>query len=268
MVAANNDSGNYFEGRPNGYESMADQVFVVALLTEAGQVTIVSGGNVQTFEAPAGASSYAVDMQVGTQSFFLSRSGNTVLSAQSLRDVSDVCPCGIYNFNSYVGSVPDGDSDPLQADGLSSLTVGLHVTTCQAVPTLGTATIKPSTTPTAGGTGGSVATTANPTTTTKATTATQTTTTQAAATTTSSSGGVCIAGTGNGNYEGLCSFACHYGYCPSDVCTCTSYGAQVTEPPITNTDGKPLDGEDDSYLGLCSYACNHGYCPSTACQYK
>ena len=38
MVSANNASGNYFEGRPNGWEDMADSVFVVSMLTAPGTV--------------------------------------------------------------------------------------------------------------------------------------------------------------------------------------------------------------------------------------
>lgn len=262
MQSADNSSGNYFEGRPNGYETLEDQVFVVALLTEAGEITVGSGSNVQTFSASAGVSAYAVDMQVGQQLFYLSRSGSTVMAAQSLKDVSDVCPCGLYNFNAYVGTVPEASSDPLGSDGLNSLTISLHVTTCAATPSLGTAAITPTTTPTGAG-----STQAQVTTTAKATTATATKTTTSVASATSSSGQVCISGTGEGNYLGLCDYACHYGYCPSDVCTCTAYGTQVTEPAITGTDGEPIAGEDSSYDGLCSYCCNHGYCPSGACQY-
>ncbi|OCK79723.1 glycoside hydrolase family 71 protein [Lepidopterella palustris CBS 459.81] len=139
MVSANNPSGNYFEGRPNGADSMEDSVFVVALLTSAGKITVTSGSNSQSFDAPAGASAYEVPMAVGSQKFTLTRNGATVFSDTSLRDVSDVCPCGIYNFNAYVGTVPASLSDPMGAEGLASLTVGLHVSTCSAVPSLGTA---------------------------------------------------------------------------------------------------------------------------------
>ena len=97
---------------------------------------------------------------------------------------------------------------------------------------------------------------------------TQTTT---ATTPTQTSGQVCIAGTGPGNYVGLCSFCCNYGYCPGSggtagPCICTAYGSPVPTPPVTGIDGVPLPGEDSSYSGLCSFACNHGYCPSTACE--
>ncbi|EWC47642.1 hypothetical protein DRE_03262 [Drechslerella stenobrocha 248] len=81
------------------------------------------------------------------------------------------------------------------------------------------------------------------------------------------SGQVCNQGTGDGNFVGLCSFSCSFGYCPEGVCRCTSWGAQNPPPPETGMHGVPLPGEGDGYLGLCSFACNHGYCPPTACMY-
>ena len=81
----------------------------------------------------------------------------------------------------------------------------------------------------------------------------------------SPSGSVCNRGTGEGNHLGLCDYSCCFGYCPSPVCTCLSYGAQVPPPAATWPPGYPAPGMDDSYLGLCSFACNHGYCPEGAC---
>ena len=262
MVPANNDSGNYFQGRPYGWESMEDSVFVVALLTAPGIVTVRSGGNTQTFSVPAGATALQVNMQVGQQQFTLSRGGNTVFTGVSLKDISPVCICGIYNFNAYVGTLPAGFSDPLGHDGLASLTAGLHVSTCAPTPSLGTAPAQP--TATANPTTTQGPTTANPITTTPPVT-TKPTSTTAQPPVTSSPGSVCIEGQGPGNYAGLCSFSCHYGYCPPGPCTCTAFGSPVPNPPTTGVNGRPLPGEDDSYLGLCSFACNHGYCPETAC---
>ena len=130
---------NYFIGKPNGYDSMEDSVFVVALLTSPGTITVISGGNgPQTFNAPAGASSWQVGMGTGTQSFSLTRNGQTVLSGNSLKDIISDCVCGIYNFNAYVGTLPAGVSDPLSADGLIKFTNSLSAT-CQPTPSLGTA---------------------------------------------------------------------------------------------------------------------------------
>ena len=106
MVPASNSSGNYFEGRPNGWEDMEDSVFVVSLLTAPGNVTVNSGGSTQSFNAPAGATAFQVPMAVGQQQFSLTRGSTTVLSGVSLKDISSICICGIYNFNAYVGTLP------------------------------------------------------------------------------------------------------------------------------------------------------------------
>ncbi|KAF5358791.1 hypothetical protein D9758_008590 [Tetrapyrgos nigripes] len=127
MVPANNASGNYFEGRPNGFEAMTDDVFVVSLLTSPGTVTVNSGAQKYTFDAPSGASAFAVPFRIGAQSFALSRGGNQVIGATSLKVIQDTCPCGLYKFNPYVGTVPESDRDALQGASLSSFTNGLKV---------------------------------------------------------------------------------------------------------------------------------------------
>lgn len=131
---------NYFVGKPNGYETMEDSVFVIALLQSSGTVTVVSGSISQTFNANAGPNAFQVAMGTGKQSFSLTRSGQTVLSGDSLKDIISDCVCGIYNFNAYVGTLPAGPSDPLQADGLKSFALSLSAT-CQATPSLGTAPV-------------------------------------------------------------------------------------------------------------------------------
>ena len=130
-------SDNYSIGKPNGYDTMEDSVFVVALLKSAGTVYVQSGGNEQTFPANAGANAFQVPMGTGRQSFSLTRNGQVILDGDSLKDVSSDCICGIYNFNAYVGTLPAGPPDALQPDGLKSFTVGLSAT-CQATPSLGT----------------------------------------------------------------------------------------------------------------------------------
>lgn len=156
---------NYFTGKPNGYDTMQDSVFVVALLTSPGTVTVISGGNgPQTFNAPAGASSWQVGMGTGKQSFSLTRNGQTVLSGDSLKDILSDCVCGIYNFNAYVGTLPAGASDLLSADGLISFTKSLSAT-CQPTPSLGTALgagTGLAAAPTATGTGAGIGTNSSP----------------------------------------------------------------------------------------------------------
>lgn len=92
---------DYYIGKPNGYQTVSDRVFVVSLLTSPGTITVTSGGNTQTFNAPAGGASFSVPMGVGQQSFSLSRGGSTVLSGTSLKDIINGCVCGLYNFNAY-----------------------------------------------------------------------------------------------------------------------------------------------------------------------
>ncbi|KAK9446225.1 alpha-1,3-glucanase [Metarhizium brunneum] len=120
---ANNNSGNYFMGRPDGWQTMDDVVYVVSFLTQPGTITVQSGGQSKTENAPSGAHIFTVPAGVGQQKFSLTRSGNTVLSGTSLMDIANVCPCGIYNFNAYVGTLPSGFNDPLQPHGLASLTL-------------------------------------------------------------------------------------------------------------------------------------------------
>lgn len=124
----NNSSGNFFRGRPNGYESMTDEVFVVSLLKSPATVQVTSGSSSKTFQAQAGASAFSAPMGVGKQQFSLLRNGQTVMSDTSLKDIVDSCICGIYNFNAYVGTVPPEKTiDKLQPAGLSMLYQGLTV---------------------------------------------------------------------------------------------------------------------------------------------
>ncbi|KAK4871035.1 hypothetical protein LT330_000272 [Penicillium expansum] len=138
MVPASNGSGNYFMGRPDGWQSMADSVFVVSLLKSPATVQVNSGGTVYNYDAPAGASAKEVPMGVGAQSFAVSRDGQTILSGTSLKEIINGCVCGLYNFNAYVGTLPAGFHDPLLQDGLSAFKQGLRDQTCQPTPSLGT----------------------------------------------------------------------------------------------------------------------------------
>lgn len=105
---------------------MQDEVFVVSLLTSPGTVEVTSGNNTQQFEAPAGASAFAVPMGIGRQKFALKRDGKMILSDTSLKEIVNSCICGLYNFNPYVGTVPPEETtDQLQPDGLAMLTQGL-----------------------------------------------------------------------------------------------------------------------------------------------
>lgn len=117
---------------------MTDEVFIVTMLKEPATVEVQSGDKTETYEAPPGVWSHSVPMGVGAQVFKVTRGEETVesLSGTSLRDVTDTCPCGIYNFNAYVGTLPAPETiDELQPDGYAMLTEGLKVE-C-AINTLG-----------------------------------------------------------------------------------------------------------------------------------
>ena len=203
-------------------------------------------------------------MQVGQQSFSLARGSQTVLSGTSLKDISSICICGIYNFNAYVGSLPAGPSDPLGPDGLVSLTAGpLHVSTCSATPSLGTAPSSPT------------STTVTTTTTSPGSAPTTTTTSRSSDNpanynhkppasqqrpTTSSAGTFAYRDNATQELgpETISAFATSLAtmaIAPSP-CTCTSTGDAVDPRHLPQaTAGYPLPGEDDSYLGLCSFDC-------------
>lgn len=112
--------------------------FVITLLKDDASLSVTSSNNTQTFDAKAGANAFTVPVGLGKQSFSVSRNGAAIsgLSGDALKDITDVCSCSIYNFNAYVGALPAGESDPLGPDGLASLTVGLHVSTCSATLSL------------------------------------------------------------------------------------------------------------------------------------
>ena len=126
---------DYTAGRPLGADTVADAVFVVALLTKPGKVTLRSGTGSQTFDAPAGASSWSLAMGTGKQSFALDRDGQNVLSGTSLKDISNDCQCGIYNWNAYVGTLPSSNPGALQPEGLEDFTVSMAAP-CKPTPSL------------------------------------------------------------------------------------------------------------------------------------
>jgi hypothetical protein len=268
MVPASNASGNYFQGRPDGWESMQDHVFVVSLLTEPGTVTVTSGDNTQTFDAPAGASIFQVAMGVGQQQFAVARNGKEVFSGVSLKDVTDDCICGLYNFNAYVGTLPGKPYEPLNKDGLASLTAGLHVTTCSAAPSLGngtaptaapTATGGPATAPTA--TSSAAGGAASPSKTTFVTSGPPKTTalsgndktTRTTSNTTPPAGTPTSAPTGTPVSESS----------PSGTPAASAGGSNPGAAACI--EGATAPGLSGNYDGLCRFACSQGYCPPDQC---
>ncbi|KUI72307.1 hypothetical protein VM1G_07944 [Cytospora mali] len=76
---------------------------------------------------------------------------------------------------------------------------------------------------------------------------------------------VCTNGTSVTAFEGLCSFACSYGYCPLGACQCTRMGEQLKKPDPSGVVGYPVASLNDNYDGLCTFDCNLGYCPEGTC---
>ncbi|KAH8899842.1 hypothetical protein GQ53DRAFT_790436 [Thozetella sp. PMI_491] len=271
MVTASNTSGNYFMGRPDGSETFKDSVFVVSLLTSAGSITVTSGNNSKTYDAPAGAFAYEVDMAVGKQSFELTRDKQSVLKGTSLKEVSHVCICGIYNFNAYVGSLPEKSFGSLNKDGLASLTAGLHVSTCSPTPSInggggnGTAPA-----PTGGSGGGSAPSSQAAVTTTAATTSTAASAGSSAEvpSTTVTPTATSDAGSGAGGAGGAAS-STETAAQPTGTSTGgggTDSGTGSGTGSGTCSAGTAGSGMSGNFLGLCQFTCARGYCPAGVCQ--
>jgi hypothetical protein len=262
MVVANNASGNYFQGRPHGFDSMKDHVFVVSLLTEPGKVTVTSGDNTQSFDAPAGASIFEVTMGVGKQQFALTRNDKDVLTGASLRDVTEECICGLYNFNAYVGTLPDKPYAPLDKNGLASLTAGLHVTTCSAAPSLGNGAAAPTAVPTP--TGGSG---------TKPTKSSKPGGGATGSQTTFLTGGPTKTAAPSANYTMTGTLTAAPTAIPSPASSSplpqTSAAAggagDASKPSGACNAGTTAPGLSGNYDGLCAFACSQGYCPPAQC---
>ncbi|KAK4170815.1 family 71 putative glycoside hydrolase [Triangularia setosa] len=78
----------------------------------------------------------------------------------------------------------------------------------------------------------------------------------------------CTRGVGSPGWEGLCSYACNFGFCPSRICTCTQRGGLNQPPPvIRDTEGYALQPGVNDY-GICDFACKRGYCPAGSCNQK
>ena len=283
MVPANNQSGNYFQGRPDGSETFQDSVFLVSLLTAPGTVAVSSGANSKTFDAPAGASVFEVSMAVGKQTFELTRDSKTVLSGTSLKDVSDVCICGIYNFNAYVGSLPDKSFGVLNKDGLASLTAGLHVSTCLPTPTLNGgmgngSSVAPTEVP--GGPSGAPAPTGAPAPSSAASPPGPTAAAPSALTSATLSGPMTatttMAPTIVNTTSSPMSEPSQFSNASAPSVPTLSASAPSAPSPSGPSNGSPdtgnctsgtmADGLSENFLGLCSFACSRGYCPSAVCE--
>lgn len=258
---------------------MEDSVFVVSLLTAPASIHVNSGGTDYTYDAPSGASAQAVPMNVGVQSFSVTRNGANILSGTSLKPIIDGCVCGLYNFNAYgklwlyvyssqpsstvlikspiVGTLPAGFSDPLRPDGLAAFRQGLHVETCEASPSLGTVPPTASITSTTTLSTSTISTTS-------ATTSTITTSTLPTTSTTTSSS---IPQTTS--CQGYTSTTTHT--FTATIIQTTTQTQTVTVSATSSTTGG--SGKDvctggtgpGNYIGLCLFCCQFGYCPPGPC---
>lgn len=248
-------------GPPNGRNLLADVVFVTTMLTSPAQLTVQSGTLAPvTINVPAGIMTNNFTMGLGTQTFQVTRNGANVMGGTGGKQITNTCV--YYNYNAYVGSFngtgvytpPPSTSTSISTS--TSMSRSVCSVTYSSTSSSSTIAPPPSTTTTAPPPPPPTSTTSSPPPPPPTSTAGP------------PPGSVCIAGTGPGNYVGLCNFCCMYGYCPPGPCTCTSYGNAIPPPAIVNVNGYPLPGEDNSYLGLCSFSCNHGYCPPTACAHS
>jgi glucan endo-1,3-alpha-glucosidase len=89
---------------PNGINYLSDSIFVATMLKSPATLTVTSGSHAPvSIGVPAGIVTSNVTMGVGSQSFSVTRNGQTILSGAGGLDVKDSCT--YYNFNVYVGSV-------------------------------------------------------------------------------------------------------------------------------------------------------------------
>ncbi|KAF8175416.1 glycosyl hydrolase family 71-domain-containing protein [Mycena galopus ATCC 62051] len=83
--------------QPTGFDYDADSIFVIAMLKSAGNVTITSGSNDPVnFQLPAGITTIAAPMGLGTQKFALDSSTATLSGSGGLQITNE---CTVYNFN-------------------------------------------------------------------------------------------------------------------------------------------------------------------------
>ena len=87
-------------GKPAGAEYISDILVVTAILENAGSVTLTSGGNTQTFNAPAGISAHQIPLGVGK----VSVGYNGQMQDSTSQEVSRDCPFTEWDYNARVGS--------------------------------------------------------------------------------------------------------------------------------------------------------------------
>ncbi|KAL0478277.1 glucan endo-1,3-alpha-glucosidase [Acrasis kona] len=90
-------------GRPERWDLVEDNVYVVVFATSDAQMVINTGGQSRGFPVRAGVNRVSTQFVVGSQSFELQRNGQPILKATGSVPVYDNCPKGTYNFNCITG---------------------------------------------------------------------------------------------------------------------------------------------------------------------
>jgi hypothetical protein len=237
-AGACNSAGTHANDAGHGQQEMSpsavvqDKVFFSALLSSNADVFVTIGGQTQKASwssTPAGGSGIyhgsAPFNGRGDVEVTISRNGNSLFKVNGGPQILDNCGDGYTKFNAWVGS-----SSPLTSGGGSS----------------GGGSSTPPSSGGSSGSGGSIPSGVNP-------------------VDGSKDNVKCNNGSGEGGYKGLCDFACHTGYCPPQVCTCTGWGAPTWQPAETNQNAYPKAGSGCGYAGLCDYAAHHGYVPTDVC---
>jgi hypothetical protein len=72
-------------------------------------------------------------------------------------------------------------------------------------------------------------------------------------------------GNGDASYDGLCSFACNLGFCPSPACGKAKQPSYIPQTSPFNPDTCTGGIGSGNNAGLCDYSCNFGFCPRAVC---
>jgi len=90
-------------GKPQRWELVDDNVYVVVFSTSNGELIVNTGGQQRQFQVQAGVNKIQTPFATGQQSFEFKRNGQTILSGSGAQPVYGDCPKGIYNFNVVTG---------------------------------------------------------------------------------------------------------------------------------------------------------------------
>jgi glucan endo-1,3-alpha-glucosidase len=105
LKSASCDATDNVGSKPDGWDMVADEVFVATMTKNGGSFTATSGGNGGvTHEAAAGVQIFRIPMGVGEQKFTFTAGGQSEDGTSSI-PISADCWNGVYNFNYHSGSI-------------------------------------------------------------------------------------------------------------------------------------------------------------------